>query len=288
MTGEQTLFDAFVNPNLGPPPDPRWTIPYLFPELEALWARKTTIEQMLEEMDAANVSMAALCCGAGLYEDDADETFTLEALERFPDRFIGTLMVDPKGGLSVLRKIDRFVNEYDFKMVRMAAFDIGLPYSHPAYWPVFGKCAEMGVAVGINVGICGPLIASGNQDPIVIDEIAHHFPELKIVMQHGGDPWIDVVVKLLLKWPNVFWMSSAWAPKRIPEQIIHLANTRAPEKIMFASDYPVMTFERCAKEIAGLPFRSDQLRRNFCSENARRLFLGVEESVPAQLADTTG
>jgi predicted TIM-barrel fold metal-dependent hydrolase len=271
MSLDFPLIDAWVNPNLGPPTDPRYDVGYLFPELAERWRRTTPLPMLVEEMDAAGVGQSVLCAGYGDVAGVDDTAWVLDAMKRHPDRFVGSIAVDPRTGMDAVSTIHRLVTEHDFRMVRMVAFEIGLPYGHPAYYPVYAKCAELGIPIGLNVGIPGPLIAGAVQDPLPLDEIAAFFPDLKIIMQHGGEPWIDVCVKLLLKWPNMYYMSSAWAPKRIPEPIIRFANTRGPEKIMWASDYPLLTFERCAAEIEAMPFRDEALRRNFARDNAARV-----------------
>lgn len=265
------LVDAWVNPNLGVPADSRYDIGYLFPELAERWRRGTTLEQLIDEMDQARVGVAVLCAGYGGVEGVDDTAWVIDALERHPERFIGSIAVDPRQGMNAVRTVERMVVDHGFRLVRMVGFEIGLPYDHPAYYPVYAKCAELGVPLGLNVGIPGPLIAGAVQHPLPLDGICAFFPELKIIMQHGGEPWVDLCVKLLLKWPNLHYMSSAFAPKRLPPQIMHLANSRGPDKIMWATDYPLLTFLRCADEIEQMPFSDEERRRKFARDNALRL-----------------
>jgi predicted TIM-barrel fold metal-dependent hydrolase len=93
-----------------------------------------------------------------------------------------------------------------------------------------------------------------------------------VVLQHGGEPWVDTCVKLMVKWPNVHYMSSAIAPKHLPPAIVAYANTRGADRVMFASDYPLLTHERCIREAAELPFRDQDRFDKFIGANARRLF----------------
>jgi predicted TIM-barrel fold metal-dependent hydrolase len=269
------LVDAWVNPNLGTPADPRYDVGYLFPELAERWRRGTTLTQLIDEMDQAGVGRSVLCAGYGGVEGVDDIGWAVDALERHPDRFIGSIAVDPRLGMTAVETVQRMVLDHGFRMVRMIGFEIGLPYGHPAYYPVYAKCSELGVPVGLNVGIPGPLIAGAVQHPLPLDEICAFFPDLKVVMQHGGEPWIDLCVKLLLKWPNLYYMSSAFAPKRIPVEIMHLANSRGADKIMWASDYPLLTFERCAHEIEAMAFKDDDRRRKFARDNTLSL-LGLD------------
>jgi predicted TIM-barrel fold metal-dependent hydrolase len=76
----------------------------------------------------------------------------------------------------------------------------------------------------------------------------------------------------MVKWPNVHYMTSAIAPKHIPSAIIDYANTRGADRIMFASDYPLLTHGRCTREARALPFRDQARFAKFMAENARALF----------------
>ena len=57
-------------------------------------------------------------------------------------------------------------------------------------------------------------------------------------MRHGAEPWVDLAVKLLLKWPNLYYSTSAFAPKHYPKAIIDFANTRGADKVIYAGYFP--------------------------------------------------
>jgi hypothetical protein len=154
----------------------------------------------------------------------------------------------------------------------MMGLETQLHYNDAAYYPVYAKCIELGVPVGLNVGFPGPQVPSKYQDPLAVDDVAAFFPELVIVLQHGGEPWVDTCVKLMVKWPGIHYMSSAIAPKHIPAAIIAYANTRGADRIMFASDYPLLTHERCMREARALPFRDADRFTKFVATNAQALF----------------
>ena len=104
------------------------------------------------------------------------------------------------------------------------------------------------------------------------DQVCYDFPELRIVMRHGAEPWEDLAVKLMLKWPGLYYMTSAFAPKYYPQTIIDYANTRGAEKIMYAGYYPMgLSLERIFAEMADVPFR-DHVWPLFLRENAMRVF----------------
>jgi predicted TIM-barrel fold metal-dependent hydrolase len=275
------VVDAWVNPNFGPPSSDELDVGYLFPGLRERWERGTTLPQLIEEMDEAGVDKAVLCAGYGEV-DDFD--WVEKAVETHPDRFISSVVVDPRGGSKELRRVEHLVTQRGYRMVRSLAFETQIPYDHPYYFPLFAKCEELGVPIGLNVGIPGPLVPGKHQHPLALDEVCHFFPDLVVVMSHGGEPWADLCVKLMLKWKNLYYMSSAFAPKHIPKPIVDYMNTRGADKIMFASDYPLLGFDRCMAEIEAMPFRDEERRRKFMGGNAARVLFGMtfdEAGAPA-------
>ena len=105
-----------------------------------------------------------------------------------------------------------------------------------------------------------------------IDEVCWFFPELKFVMRHGGEPWVDLAVKLMLKYPNLYYSTSAFAPKHYPKSIIHYANTRGADKIMYAGYFPMgLSLERIFTDMQNVPFK-DEVWPKFLRENAQRVF----------------
>ena len=109
------------------------------------------------------------------------------------------------------------------------------------------------------------------QRPLYLDEVCLFYPELKIVMAHGADPWWGEAIRLLLKYPNLYLMTSAYAPKYLPAELIQFMNTRGQHKVLFASDHPVLPFDRCLAEAGALPFREGVLEK-YLRENALAVF----------------
>jgi uncharacterized protein len=261
--------DAWVNPNLGPPANTDMNVSYLFPDLAQRYERKTTLSQLVDELDAAGIEKAVLCSG---YAADDDLEWVLDAIGKYPERFVGSHVVDPRKGMDAVRLVDHLVRDEGYRLIRVLGLASLIPYNDPACYPVYAKCAELGVPVGLNVGIPGPLVPGKYQDPMAVDDVCAFFPELTVIFSHGGEPWVDLCIKLMLKWRNLYYMTSAFAPKHIPSAIIHYANTRGADKVMFASDYPLLTFERCMREAAELPFRDEERFQKFVRGNAERLF----------------
>jgi predicted TIM-barrel fold metal-dependent hydrolase len=267
------LFDPWINIVPKQPEYGNMDVSYLFPDLAARYVEGRTTEQIIAEMDEAGVEQAVLAAGYDKLHDDT--RWTLESIEKHPDRFFGSLVVDPHKGMDGVRELEHRVKNDGFKMARIMAFHTLIPYNDPRCYPLYAKCVELDIPISINVGVPGPLVPAARlQDPIVLDEICAFFPELKIIMAHGGDPWAAVCVKLMLKWKNLNYMSSAFAPKHLPKEIVHYMNTRGPDRIMWASDYPLLGFDRCASEIEAMDLRDEERRRKFGRDNARRVILG--------------
>jgi predicted TIM-barrel fold metal-dependent hydrolase len=263
--------DAWMNLQFELPDDPRYRVGYLFSDLAERIARGTAGADLVAIMDEAGIDRAVLTAGF-LGRSRLELPALARAVEDHPDRFAASLVVDPRTGMEAVRTVRSAVTDYGIRLIRMLGYETQLPYNHAAYFPVYATCAELGVPVGLNVGLPGPLVPGAAQDPMAVDEVCAFFPELKVVLSHGGEPWPELCVKLLLKWPNLHYMTSAFSPRYIPSAIIDFINTRGADKVMWASDYPVLSVERCLKEIAELPFRDEVRRGKFVRDNAIRLF----------------
>ncbi len=89
---------------------------------------------------------------------------------------------------------------------------------------------------------------------------------------HGSAPWVDLAVKLMLKYPNLYYSTSAFAPKHYPKAIIDYANTRGADKIMYAGYFPMgLSLERIFTEMQNVPFE-DSVWPKFLRDNAVRVF----------------
>jgi predicted TIM-barrel fold metal-dependent hydrolase len=165
--------------------------------------------------------------------------------------------------METVRQVERAVRDHGAILVRIVPFIVGLPPSDRAYYPVFAKCIELGVPVGINTGIPAPRMPAAPQQPLHLDEVVRFFPELTVIMQHGADPWWGEAIRLLLKYPNLYMMTSAWAPKHLPAELVHFLNTRGRGKVMWASDYPALPMERCVREAQELDLRPGVLEEYF-------------------------
>jgi len=216
------------------------------------------------EMDKWGVDMGLV--GAG--------PLTKQAQERYPGRFITSLEIDPNDITGTVRKIREYKAEYDLKA--LTTFPAGcnpqVPVDDRRYYPIYQECIDLDIPIISNAGIAGPRFPSKCQDVMLFDQVCYDFPELRIVMRHGAEPWEELAVKLMLKWPNLYYMPSAFAPKHYPKAIIDYANTRGADKIMYAGYYPMgLSLERIFTEMPNVAFR-DHVWPKFLRDNAIRVF----------------
>jgi predicted TIM-barrel fold metal-dependent hydrolase len=147
-----------------------------------------------------------------------------------------------------------------------------VPVSDRRYYPVYQTCIDIDVPMIINAGVPGPRVPMLCQHVEHFDVVCYDFPELRIVMRHGAEPWEALAVKLMLKWPGLYYMPSAFAPRYYPKAIIQFANTRGADKIMYSGYFPMgLSLERIFTELADVPFHDDVWPK-FLRDNAVRVF----------------
>ena len=200
-----------------------------------------------------------------------------EALRRHPDRFIASSSVDPNEGMEGIR---RLVREHEtFGTRAVGVFPAGtfpqVPINDKLMYPVYAKCVELGIPVFCCAGIAGPRLKGGCQHVELIDEVMFDFPELVFVTRHGCQPWTELAVKLMLKWPGLHYSTSAFAPRYYPDDIVRYANTRGADKIIYAGYFPMgLSLERILTELPSVAF-TDEVWPKFLRTNALRV-LGLD------------
>jgi len=230
----------------------------------------------LEAMDRHGIERAMLGVGRG-GDDDRERSGVHRALAQHPDRFIGSWAVDPNHGMTAVRDL---VKAYETLGIRAAtAFPAGcnpqVPIDDKRFYPLYAKCVELDIPIFICTGVPGPRVPMACQKTELLDEVCWFFPELKVVMRHGAEPWEELAVKLMLKWPNLYYSTSAFAPRYYPQAIVDFANSRGADKVMYAGYFPMgLSLDRIFAELPDVPFKDDVWPK-FLRENALRV-LGLD------------
>jgi predicted TIM-barrel fold metal-dependent hydrolase len=248
----------------------------LYGSLELL-DREIGPEEMLAEMDAADVEHAMLSAFGYQGLELATNEDVAELVAKYPDRFTGVGTVDPRGKpMDVVREIEHMAKDLGLRALRLEPYAygdgmVGAPPNQKMYWPVYTKCVELGLAVCIQVGHTGPLLPSEAGRPIYLDEVALAFPELVLIGCHLGQPWHEEMMILAWKHPNVYVETSARTPKRWPRSFVQFASGWGQDKVLWGTDYPLLTFERTLSELRDLDLPETAYRK-IVRENAIRAF----------------
>ncbi|TMK85257.1 MAG: amidohydrolase [Actinobacteria bacterium] len=222
----------------------------------------------LAEMDRWGIEKGMIGVGGGPLRE-----ITERALGQHPDRFIGSVNVDPNRGMKDVRFIQQAHEEWGIRAATM--FPAGtfpqVPINGKQMYPIYAKCVELGIAVFCCAGVPGPRLKFACQHVELIDEVMFDFPDLVFVTRHGCEPWTDLAVKLMLKWPNLYYSTSAFAPKYYPKDIVDYANTRGADKVIYAGYFPMgLSLERIMTELPNVPFKDDVWPK-FLRDNALKV-----------------
>ncbi|MDJ0270159.1 MAG: amidohydrolase family protein [Aigarchaeota archaeon] len=208
---------------------------------------------------------------------DTNDAFA-KLQEMNPERIISFATVDPLSPRGAVREIERAVKDLGLRGLKLhPQIQCFYPDDERAY-PLYEACEDLGIPVLFHTGITG--VGAGMDGgygikldygrPIYLDKVAADFPRLKIVMAHFGWPWHEEALAIALHKANVFIDLSAWAPKYIPEIVIKYADTLLSDKMLFGTDYPMLSPRRWLDEFRQLKLRQES-REKILRKNAERL-----------------
>ena len=147
-----------------------------------------------------------------------------------------------------------------------------------AFYPLYETIQAAGVPAlfhtghsGIGTGLPGGGgIRLKYSNPMYVDDVAVDFPELKIVLAHPSFPWQDEAISVALHKQQVYIDLSGWSPKYFPPQLVRYANTQLKDRVLFGSDYPMITPDRWLADFEQADFK-DEVRPLILKQNAIRL-----------------
>jgi predicted TIM-barrel fold metal-dependent hydrolase len=145
-------------------------------------------------------------------------------------------------------------------------------------WPIYEVIAEQKLPAifrsgrsGIGSGMpCGGGLRLQNSNPMLLEDVAMAVPDIQIVIAHPSWPWQDEAISLAMHKPNIWIDRSGWSPKYFPPQLVQCANTWLKDRMLFGSDYPLITPERWMKDFAEAGFKPE-VQALILKENAKRL-----------------
>ncbi|HUY59245.1 MAG TPA: amidohydrolase family protein [Solirubrobacteraceae bacterium] len=214
---------------------------------------------------------------AGMGRKRIGNTEVLETARANPDVMIPFGSVDPHKGKLGVREARELIEQG----VRGFKFHPNIQRFWPndvEYYPLYEAIAEARLialfhsgTTGIGAGMPGGGgVRLKYSNPMAVDDVAADFPGLDIILAHPSFPWQDEALAIAVHKPNVYIDLSGWAPKYFPANLIQYTNTQLKHKMLFGSDYPLLTPDRWIKEFNELPIK-DEVRPLVLKENAARL-----------------
>jgi hypothetical protein len=210
-------------------------------------AIQLSLDEVIAALDGAGIARALI---TGFDEHaSVGKTFVPNELvapiaERHPDRFIPFAGADVMAGIPAVREFERWVRERGFRGLSLRPFMIGLPADDHHYYPFYAKCAELGVPLSIHTSANWSTdVVNDLGHPRHIDVVARDFPELRVIMSHGGYPWVLEAVLLAWKYPNVYLELAAHRPKYFAEvgtgwePLLRFGQTTIADKVLFGTGW---------------------------------------------------
>src|SRR3954464_13264250 len=198
-----------------------------------------------------------------------------EAAAEHPDILIPFGSIDPARGAAGVRAARRLVEQHG---VRGFKFHPSLQAFQPndrKHYPLYEELQTLGVPALFHTGQTG--IGSGlpggrgiklrYSDPMLLDDVAADFPDLTIIMAHPSVPWQDSAIAVAQHKTNVYIDLSGWSPKYFEPKLLQYVNRMLSDKVLFGSDFPLLTPERWLRDFAGLDI-DDAVRPKVLKQNA--------------------
>ena len=221
-------------------------------------------------------------------EPPMSNDYVASMVKRFPEAFIGAYgCVDPWKGKWAVMEAERCITELGLMGLKFQAAAQGFYPNDHRFYPLWEKCLELGASVQLHTGSTG--LGAGMPGgggiklkytrPIpYIDDVAADFPDLKIICLHPSYPWQDEAIAMAIHKPNIFFDLSGYAPKYFPEVFKKEIRSRLQDRVMFASDYPILPFARLFSEWEAEGYPAEILEKVYYKNAIRILDLELDEA----------
>jgi uncharacterized protein len=201
-----------------------------------------------------------------------------ESCAAHPDVLIPFASIDPHKGRAGLREARRLVADHGVRGFKFHPSLQGFSPDDRMAYPLYEVIEELGVPAlfhtgqtGIGAGVPGGGgIRLRYANPMLVDDVATDFPELRIILAHPSFPWQDEALAVATHKPYVYIDLSGWSPKYFPPQLVRYANSLLQDKVLFGSDYPVLTPDRWLADFDQLDIKP-AVRPKILKDNAARL-----------------
>ena len=203
----------------------------------------------------------------------------------YPDVLIPFGSVDPLRGRAAVAQARSLVRDHGARGFKFHPSLQGFSPGDQAYYPLWAEIESLGVPAlfhtgqtGIGAGLPGGRgIKLRLSDPMLLDDVAADFPSLTVILAHPSVPWADASISMATHKSNVYIDLSGWSPKYFPASLVRAANSYLQDKVLFGTDYPLLTPQRWLRDFDTLDLKPD-VRPKILKDNAVRV-LGLGEPV---------
>ncbi|AQL44352.1 hypothetical protein BV210_17225 [Halorientalis sp. IM1011] len=234
-----------------------------------------SLEETVDEMDEVGVEKIFID-QLVQWSRDAKEALTLlsveelaEMVDRSDGRVVPGVGYNPHRIPESLERIERAVEDHDFKYVWFHPMTFGLEPTDEKCYPLYAKANELDIPVSFQTGQSAEPLPSEPGHPMYADEVAMDFPELTLVLTHTGWPWTEEWCSMLWRHPNVYGNIGAYYPSFLPDSQVEFIDGRIRDKVMWATNG--LGLQRCKEEFLDLDIR-DETKRAVLRENALDVF----------------
>jgi predicted TIM-barrel fold metal-dependent hydrolase len=235
-------------------------------------ALQQSMPLLLEEMDRGGVTMGVVVGRLSELYGSVSNDDVARVLKEYPGRFIGVASVDPAQPEASISEISRRLAE-GFRAVNI---EPGV-YAQPMFandrrlYPIYEHCQSIGAPVIVMAGGgAGPDLEYTN--PVYLDRMAADFPDLKVVVSHGGWPWVHQILSIAYRRPNVYVSPDQYLAN-MPgmDDYVRAADTFLADRFLYGSSYPFLPADTCADWFRSLPIRPESMEKALF-RNAAKLF----------------
>jgi predicted TIM-barrel fold metal-dependent hydrolase len=239
-----------------------------------------TFEQMFDEYSKCGVEKLVLFAWdaeTASHMPRVTNEFVAKAADRYPDRIVGFASVDPHKA-SAVKDLEYAIRDLKLRGLKLHPQVQAFEPNNRAYYPLYSKCVELSVPVTFHTGSTywGAGLNGGDgvklrfSNPMLLDDVAADFPELKLIMAHPGWPWQDEQLAIASHKNNVYVDLSGWSPKYFQPLLVTYMTKLIPRKFLFGTDYPMLSPQRWLEDFETLHV-SSEIKAMILRENARNL-----------------
>lgn len=249
-----------------------------------------SLAEVVTDMDRYQVVRAVITgrdCET-TYGAKSNNDSVIEFVQAYPHKFIGFVGLDPHKGMAAIAELKASVEELGMRGAAVDPYLAQIYANDAKYYPIYAKCCELDVPIVFTTGpatlVQGAII--DHVAPRYIDVVARDFPELKVIISHGGYPWVNEAITVAERNKNVYLEWSEYEHAPMAEAYVQAANTMIPDKVLYASAHPFVDFKQALAKYEKLPLKPE-VRQKIMHDNAAKL-LGLGTTAASQPAAGAG